>query len=168
MAQAAFMAAGGLTQALGRFAENASITEAAEARGTELARQAKRTGELAAEKRSDAAREGDRLFGAMLAAQADTGATVGSLSRFAGEIGGTTGLNKGRITSNQLETVGALRAESKAVGKEAHSKIVVKSLEFFGKQATQFAGAFGGKPDPVDEVLSRRRTGVGPSGGGEG
>lgn len=112
---------------------NISASKQAQAQIDELERQKKRERLIAQEKKSDIAREEDREIGAMLAAQADTGATIGSLARFGGEIAGIAGLDIARIESNVQERNAARRAKQLSIAATTKSQILGNTLSFFGK-----------------------------------
>jgi hypothetical protein len=127
--------------------------QAFEAQQDELIRQQERETEIAREAKSDSARDIDREIGVAIASSADTGATVASLSRLAGEIGGIGGLEIARIESNRMEANLARHAEAtaslaevKAAGKATGIGQFVNTISVFGKIAGRSARIEAGTP----------------------
>ena len=166
MAVAALAAASIAFGALGTIQGNLAAADQAKDQIKENERQQKRISEIAAEKKSDRAREADQALGSMFAAHADTGAGLSTIGRAAGAIGGVEGLDIGRIESNRAEQVAAKRAETISIVKGTRAQIVGNTLSFFSKSAGTAASAIGGGPAKSAPKTGFER-GSGPSGGSE-
>lgn len=116
----------------------------------EETRQQQRSGEIAAEKKSDRAREADIALGTLIASHSDTGATINAIARGAGNVGAIEGLDKARIESNRAEFVGASRARQLSTVKSAKYAIAGQLLSFFGDSSAAIGKVYGGA-SPADK-----------------
>ena len=119
--------------AAGTAIQNRATAKAASGQVDELTRQEQRERSIAREKKSDRAREADIALGTLIAAHADTGGTIASLARGAGEIGGITGLDTARIESNRKERARAIRSQQISIVHGARTKILGSTISFFAK-----------------------------------
>jgi hypothetical protein len=146
MSEMAMMAASIGTKGIQMLGQNAALKAQQRARDRkvqreveELARQQKRADEIAAEDKSDIAREFDIALGTLIAAGADGGVTSAALARAGAASGAVAGLDKARIESNRQEGQSARRADSIALIEEnqaaaATTKMAIanNTLNFFG------------------------------------
>ena len=145
-------------------AQNSAINKRISARNKqakaeveELTRQKKRDDTIAAEKKSDRAREFDIQLGTLLAAAADGGVTKAGLARSGAAAGFIAGLDKARIESNRQEGVSQKRAhqiaildETAAANSADRETKTGNMLSFFGNAAgTLFQSAYSSTPNKV-------------------
>lgn len=166
---AASLAFGGL-QMMGQNnaleAQQAQRDETARRQIEELARQQERADQVAAEEKSEVAREFDLAMGTLIAAGADGGVTSAGLARSGGAAGAVAGLDMARIESNRQEGQSARRAdglstisENSAQRKATQMSITNNTIGFFGNAAgtvSNYAYRAEQKKTPV--VTTKRST----------
>lgn len=140
--------------------EASARNEAAKRQNEELMRQRQRENEIAAAKKSDAARKADRELASTLTILGEQGGGEGASARAAGEVGGILGLDIARIEGNRRERNEARRsqgiaivADAKANTKAAKTKAIGNVFSFVGKSAGAAAssGVFSGGASPTVE-----------------
>ena len=126
----------------------------------ELQRQTERDKGVAAEQKSDRAKELDRKIGSIMAAGADGGATGYNIGASAGAEGAVKGLDISRIESNRRDRAEGRFAESTSLIEENRArKIQTKNeirsnnIAFFSSAVSTVAGGFSpGGPFHSDTV----------------
>lgn len=146
MASMAMMAASLAFSAMQTGAQNSALRKQQAARDRtarmqveELKRQQERADEVAAEEKSDRAREMDIQLGTLMAAAADGGVTDAALARAGASAAAIAGLDTGRIESNRQEDQSRRRYDSLSIIEEnaaqraqTRSQIKQNTLGFFG------------------------------------
>jgi predicted NBD/HSP70 family sugar kinase len=178
MSQMAMMAASLAMSGIQTMAQNSAMREqqkhydeTARLQVEELRRQQKRDDQIAAEEKSDIAREFALELGSLIAAAADGGVTTAGLARAGGAAGAVAGLDKARIESNRQEGQSRRRADSLAIitenaaqRKQTKSNIFNNTLGFFGNAAgtlMQSDFAFNATPTTTPS-MTKGSTGIMP------
>lgn len=119
-----------------------AANDAASREVAELQRQTERDKEVAAEQKSDRAREMDRMIGSLVAASADGGGTPNSLANLVGASAAAAGLDMARIEGNRFESAMARHAasisiieENRAQRKQTQGEIKSNTLEMISDVA---------------------------------
>ena len=167
MAQIALMAASLAMSAMQTSAQNRALKERqreadrqARREVQELERQQGREDEIAAEKKSDRAREMDIALGTIIATGADGGQTAAGVARLGGAAAAVAGLDIARTESNRVEAGEQRRAASVSILEEnlasqraTKSAIKNNNMQFFGNAVGTVIGGFSGggafSPTPV-------------------
>ena len=129
--------------------QQTAANEATQRQVDELQRQTERDSEVAAEEKSDRARELDREVGSIVAAGADGGATNFNLAASGGAAGAVAGLDIARIESNRREraesrfsSATSAVEENKARQQQTKNTISSNNLSFFASAVSTVGGGF--------------------------